>query len=542
MPGCMLNIITTILPRVPILYSMAYKTLLEFSTDELLFNLLAKERAKYRKRNRDAKTHKLDRNVDFNELVNRIKLSRMMPPRIKWVRPRKRNNLGKGSLAARRIAEKALSLTYKKDIRDHKVLYYQEEFRAFAARIRERLQSDDLSFESPRLMPLYKKEKKVGESLKVICRPLSVYTNLEDKIILALTSRYLTQYLDKCLHPHILSYRKARRTDDNKYHPLDFNDGIKMIMKYREEYHDRPIYAADCDIKKFYDIIDHQVVRDCFDRILRRSRIPSEGQSQVKRVMDAYLGSYNFYDNTLVAAQKDPKVFSKIWRKMKDHDRKNHYVIEWVDELKQMPVEIQRQRGVPQGGALSLLVANIVLNDVDQSIVSTEDPDRLMIRYCDDMVLLHTDHDQCTRLMNDYTQSLTAHKLYYHEFELFHDRKSFWKVKSHSPYLWGDGDIGSSNRYIGFLGYELSREGQLRLRKSNIEKLKEHFLRQVYIHRRYEEDSKITDAKERTLKAFDRFLDCTSIYTVFDKDRFEGGSQYNYLLQLRQKIEKRLQL
>ena len=524
---------------------MAYKTLIEFATDEMLFNLLAKERAKYRKRNRDAKTHKLDRNIDFNKLFNRIKLSRMMPPRIKWVRPRKREQCNKGSLAARRIAEKALRLTYKKEIRDHEVLAYLKEFRAFADRIRKRIQSDDLHFESPRLMPLYKDKKEKVDKRKiytVICRPLSVYTDLEDKIILALTSRYLTQYLDKCLHPHILSYRKARRCDDNKYHALDFNEGIKMIMKYRDEYNNRPIYAADCDIKKFYDIIDHQVVRDCFDRILRRSRIPSEGQLQVKRVLNAYLGSYNFYDNTLVVAQKEPKVFSKIWRKMKDHDRKNQYIIKWVDELTQMPVEIQRQRGVPQGGALSLLVANIVLNDVDQSIVSTEDPDRLMIRYCDDMVLLHTDRDQCARLMNDYTQSLTDHKLYYHEFEPCHDRKSFWAVKSHSPYLWGDGDVGSSNRYIGFLGYELSRKGQLRLRKSNIEKLKEHFIRQVHIHRRYEEDPKITDAKERTRKAFDKFLDCTSIYTVFEKERFEGSSQYNYLLQLRQKVEKRLRL
>jgi len=526
---------------------MEYKTLLEFATDDILFNLLAKERAKYRKHNGDAKKHGLNRDDDFNKLFNRIKLSRIMPPRAKWVRPRKRKNLGKGSLASRRIAEKALNLTYKKDIRDHKTRNYQEEFRAFAARIRERLLSDDLRFESPRLMPLYKDKKekgKVGNSkiYTVICRPLSVYMNLEDKIILALTSRYLTQYLDKYLHPYILSYRKARRTDDNKYHPLDFNDGIKMIMKYLDEKHDRPIYAADCDIKKFYDIIDHQVVRDCFDRILRRSRIPSEGQLQVKRVLESYLDSYNFYDNTLVAAQEDPKVFSKIWRKMKDHDRKNQYVIKWVDELKQMPVEIQRQRGVPQGGALSLLVANIVLNDVDQSTVSTEDPDRLMIRYCDDMVLLHTDRDQCARLMNNYTQSLTDHKLYYHEFETYHDRKSFWKVKSHSPYLWGDGDIGSSNRYIGFLGYELSRKGQLRLRKSNIEKLKEHIQRQVYIHRRYEENPEITDAKERTRKAFDRFLDCTSVYTVFNKEKFEGSSQYNSLLQLREKVEKRLKL
>lgn len=533
---------------------MAYKTLLEFATDEILFNLLAKERAKYRRRNRDAKKHDLDRNLDFNGLFNRIKLSRMMPPRSKWLRPRKRKKLRKGSLASRRIAEKAMNLTYKKDIRDHNKLDYQEEFRAFAARIRERIQSDDLRFDSPILMPLYKDTKKNDDNtLTVICRPLSVYMNLEDKIILALTSRYLTQYLDKCLHPHILSYRKARRTDDDKYHPLDFNDGIKMIMDYLNKNDDRQIYAADCDIKKFYDIIDHKVVRDCFDNILDQSAIPSNGKSQVKRVLEAYLNSYNFYDNTLAVSQKDPKVFSKIWRKMNDYDHKNKYVIEWVDELNKLlkpdsgkmsasNLQLLRQRGVPQGGALSLLIANIVLNDVDQSIVSEEDPDCLMIRYCDDMVLLHTDYDQCTRLMNEYTKSLTKHKLYYHEFEPYHDRKSFWKVKSHRPYLWGDGDIGYSNRYIGFLGYELSRDGRLRLRKSNMKKLREHFLRQVYIHRRYENDPKITDAKVRTREAFDRFLDCTSVYTVFDKERFEHGSQYKYLLQLRQKIEKRLRL
>jgi hypothetical protein len=324
-----------------------------------------------------------------------------------------------------------------------------------------------------------------------------------------------------------------------------------MIMDYLNKNDDRQIYATDCDIKKFYDIIDHQVVRDCFDRILCQSHISSDGQSQVKRVLEAYLDSYNFYDNTLAVSQKDPKVFSKIWRKMKDHDHKNKYIIDWVDELNKKlnsktlsasDLQLLRQRGVPQGGALSLLIANIVLNDVDQAILQTADPNRLMIRYCDDMVLLHTDYDQCTRLMNEYTDSLTKHKLYYHEFEPYHDRKSFWKVKSHRPYLWGDGDIGNSNRYIGFLGYELSRDGRLRLRKSNMQKMKEHFLRQVYIHRRYEEDPNITDAKVRTREAFDRFLDCTSVYTVFDKERFEHGSQYKYLLQLRQKIEKRLKL
>ena len=73
---------------------MAYKTLLEFATDRNLFILLAKERAKYLKRNDNANTHKLDKSKDIFELLddkqNRILLSRLMPPRYKWVRPKKR--------------------------------------------------------------------------------------------------------------------------------------------------------------------------------------------------------------------------------------------------------------------------------------------------------------------------------------------------------------------------------------------------------------------------------------------------------------------
>ena len=49
---------------------MAYKTLLEFATDRNLFILLAKERAKYLKRNDNAKTHKLDKSTDIFELLH----------------------------------------------------------------------------------------------------------------------------------------------------------------------------------------------------------------------------------------------------------------------------------------------------------------------------------------------------------------------------------------------------------------------------------------------------------------------------------------
>ena len=519
---------------------MAYKTLLEFATDEKLFILLAKERAKYLKRNDNAKKHKLDKSTDIFELLddkqNRILLSRLMPPRYKWVRPKKRKVKSNNFLAARKLAEKSLLLSYRRDLELNIDYPYLREFKAFVTHIRERLLSSDLSFESPQLVPILK-DKDDGV---ITCRPLSVYTNLEDKIILALTSLYLTKCIDSYLHPNILSYRKARRQDKDTYRPLDFNDGIRLIRSFRDAHQDQDIYAADCDIKKFYDIIDHDVVRQCFKRILAKSHVTAEGQQQVLHVLDAYLRSYNFYDNVIIGSTTQPKLFNKIKKAVHDRKGEKEYCFGWVDELRQLPVSEQRQRGVSQGGALSLIIANVVLNDVDQPIVASDDPERLFIRYCDDMILLHTDQSKCQALIQAYTQSLTDHKLHYHDFKPFTDFRGFWKVKSHQPFLWGDGPVGSSNRYIGFLGYELRRDGHLRLRKSNMDRIRERFLRQVIIHHRMAGEQSEEVATQKTNDTFDHLLDVLSVYTAFDKFLFKNGSQYHHLLWLRHKMSDRL--
>ena len=94
-------------------------------------------------------------------------------------------------------------------------------------------------------------------------------------------------------------------------------------------------------------------------------------------------------------------------------------------ELRQMPVEAQRQRGVSQGGALSLLIANIVLNDVDQPIVSTPDPCRLFIRYCDDMILLHTNQEKCQALksnIDSLKERFNRQEIIHHRHEKDHTR------------------------------------------------------------------------------------------------------------------------
>lgn len=526
------------------------KTLIEFATDKMLTQLLVKERAKCRRRNRSDKHHLLDKECELDELSTRKMLSRMMPPRYTWVRPSSRITLPNGSVDTSKNAEKSLLLTINRDmdqLREGKKYGYLDEMHAFFVRIRKRLADENLHFESPRLMPILKDQKKMNDGTwTVTCRPLSTYTKLEDKIILALTSRYLTRHFDRYLHKNILSYRPARDFNGKKHYVTDFNDGIALIKTFRKTHNTDHIYASDCDIKKFYDIIPHEVVRRCFQRILDHSHLDEEGKSQVLRVLNAYLASYNFYDNALKESQDNPQVFAKVRHKLHDYDGYNTYLLGKVD----IPDEEYRQRGVPQGGALSLLVANIVLNDVDQAIVTEPDENRLFIRYCDDMILLHTDYEECCRLMDRYARSLDDHGLFYHDFEKVSESKCcaseggpavattnhFWKIKSHLPFLWGKGE-GNSNFYIGFLGYEIRRDGRMRLRKSNITRFDEKFSRLRFALHRYQKRHSEEEFLAHRKQVLDTVMKGVEFYSAFDMDRFKSSAQYRHLEKLRKKLE-----
>lgn len=533
-------------------------TLLEFASNDTLTRLLVKERVKCRRRNRCDKKNHLDRKGNINDLINRKKLSRMMPARRTWMRPKKskRNQLklSNDAVDTSKIAEKSLLMTIKRDRKlqatGKKRFPYLEEMNAYFDSIRAQLTSGELKFDSPILKPIFKSAKRMQNgSLDVVCRPLSTYQKLDDKIIIALTSRYLARQLNRYLHPSILSYRPARPFGDKARHTTDFNDAINLIQEFRQRHGDATIYVADCDIKKFYDCFEHSMVLNCFNRILDKTKITDEGRKQVMDVIRAYLNSYDFYTNVLEESQKKPNVFHKLHRKFHDTNRQNSYRLEWPDEILAMSLEQQRQRGVPQGGALSLIVANVVLNDVDQVIVEHDDDNRLFIRYCDDMILMHTNHDECDRLINAYAESLTNHGLFYHKFQPVDKSEcppqsttpGFWADKSHQTFLWGDG-TGQANRYIGFLGYEMQRNGNMRLRKSNIKRIRKKIDRLVFALRRYDRMNihNANAIEEHRSKTFTTLLKGIKFYSAFDFNRFKAGKQYQYLERMCQQAEARL--
>lgn len=78
-------------------------------------------------------------------------------------------------------------------------------------------------------------------------------------------------------------------------------------------------------------------------------------------------------------------------------------------------------------------------------------------------------------LNSRYYSRLIACKLVPHQIKDVADCKSgrktkaeFWKAKSKSVYRWGPGD-GAASDWVAFVGYEMRRTGEIRIRKDKID-------------------------------------------------------------------------
>ena len=478
-------------------------TIYDFAKPKTIEALLIKERLKMCKRNRKHNEKCRNKNVEnppkhfnFSDHLNepthsmsvRIGINFIMPPRGSWARPNK-NHREKAENDWQEQMTQSLKSTLKRDRRilnsidkdskglpilegRYKRLNYLVRLDDYIEKIRNIFRGNKLKFSKPDIVYILKKKTdKYWEY-----RPLAIFNHLDDKIILAIVSRYLAEKLNKHLHENILSYR-PKRYFLNELIATDFNTGIKTIGEYRARMKDANIYVADCDIQKFYDTINHDIVKECFNRILDKTGLTDEAKRQVNMVLDAYLNSYDFYNDAFFK-QINKRVPNDVEKKVK-WAKEEDFVKCYGSKEKFEQARDSKKIGVPQGGALSLLIANVVLNDIDSHVINKNDKQLFFSRFCDDMVLMHTNLDACRSAIVTYTNELNAHYLVYHKFSNISDLKNgnltlkrFWQEKSHMPFLWGSGPNG--HNWVGFLGYEMNRKGQIRLRLSNVEKFEVH--------------------------------------------------------------------
>ena len=257
---------------------------------ERLHRLLAKERVKQGAKN------KLGR--------NKKEIQQLMPSRNKWLRLRQ-NIRCKGLCTE---TENILSIckTIQSDIKRHgtgsqNAPEYLGKLMKFTGSIADIASSENTSAFSNAdfsIIPKFKDD----DGPDAIYRPLCVYNNLKTKILISAASAYFTQAFDPYLHEEILSYR-PRRTYHGKSTTTDGNHAIKAIKEYIRRHSRKSIYVAECDIQKFFDIINHDVVLECFDRLAHKAQI--HDYQQVRSILKGYLDSYGFVPDVLALNNKE---------------------------------------------------------------------------------------------------------------------------------------------------------------------------------------------------------------------------------------------
>lgn len=317
----------------------------------------------------------------------------------------------------------------------------------------------------PIIFPKLKEKVKANKPNE--CRPICIYS-LKDRIILSLTNKFLTRVFDEQFQDSSFAFRSKRNTQGNI---ISHHDCILGISEFRSENATSNLFVAECDMKKFYDTVNHKITLALFQSKIETAKTNNStlNLDTPIRIFKSYLNSFAF--NIDIPKSTDLEYWTS-------YEIPNGF-FGWIDDtsLKKHYTDIREERiGVPQGGALSGLIANIYLNQAD---IELKNFDVFYQRFCDDMIILARDFDTCDRAKNAYENELEKLKLFPHKFKSSDELKKvendkislieFWNGKSKGPYKWGKVEENGFP-WIGFVGYEMDYLGNIRVRKKSFVK------------------------------------------------------------------------
>lgn len=386
----------------------------------------------------------------------------LMPPRRTWVtlnRNRRYRRSESAPKANQRISSmdynrEALRLTIMRDRRKNPCPDYLKRIEDFIINLRSRCMDSNYRIQPPQVFP------KAKNSQTQEMRPICQFNDPYDSVIIILLNKFLTKALDRYFLP--CSY--AFRAPDKYGHMKSHHDSIAAVQTFMNKHKGAPLYVAECDMQKFYDTVDHRVVWDEFCHLISKleQTAPLISYDSAKRLFRLYLDSYCFAQNVKILNSQP-----EYWIK---HQCVKGAYFPWVNDSRVTSADYGV--GVPQGGALSGLIANIVLNLVDRKLQKEVDKDVLYIRYCDDMIILSPKHQHSEWAFKVYKRAISKLKLVPHKALAdmkFGRNTNCWKAKTRQTYKW---DVGKDNaaEWIGFVGYEIKRTGEVRVRKTTLDK------------------------------------------------------------------------
>ncbi len=392
-------------------------------------------------------------------------LTSLFPPRKQWKsvieRKRMKNGVPRSSTEKTMLSLQA-TLKFFRNVQPSAPFLGRLD--TFIKEVQDGIHGGSYKIGAPKIIPKLK-EDKASLTKSNICRPIASF-GLKDKLILSIVNRYLTEVLDPFFIDHSFAFRSKRMIKGKLICPTH-HEPVEEILDYRKRFEEGNLYVAECDMMKFFDTVNHTLIKKIFSQLFNRKGMGNHSPKDLadaKRILNDYLESYTFNKSVLPLNHKQAH-FDKF------HIPKGEYA--WVG--KELIANGHYKRlssakiGIPQGGALSGLIANAVLHSIDKKISSLQDGNLLYLRFCDDMLIIHPHREKCQQAFQLYLSGLQSKKLIVHDpvAAPYDTAKKFWSEKSKSCYRWGN-ESGMGSPWIGFVGYEVHYQGHIRVRKSSL--------------------------------------------------------------------------
>ena len=372
----------------------------------------------------------------------------LLPPRRLWskYRSRFRNSGSNPDLIA-------LKRTVANLRNQEPVPAWANELNQYIGRIRERVFGDQPFTIAP---PVITWAKKKGNKYRALCQ-----FNPDDNLILCLFARYLRDVFDGGFSPSSYAFRGSNSQGQMPTHHTAFNS----IYEIKHNAPNRDFYVAECDISGFFDTVDHGKALAAFRRAAARENL----HMRANAIFESYLACYSFTQNVL--AEAGPRL------------RRQHpqgYFPWPIDALRKHHRDPNSRRiGVPQGGAVSGVIANLILDAADKAVEATG-TNFHYYRYCDDMILISPVKKDCKRAFRAYLKKLDELKLPYHKPQktIIYGRQH-WENKSKAPYRWSGREWFGCVPWIQFVGYQIRYDGLVRIRRESIAKQAQKLVKTV---------------------------------------------------------------
>ncbi|KIG15354.1 hypothetical protein DB30_05686 [Enhygromyxa salina] len=401
------------------------------------------------------------------------RLEDLLPPRNKWskYRPHKHERINNTTqsgpdLVAHCLARGVIAELKRPRYRwAHRLAKYINDIRHRALNW-SRL--DPFAPESIHCLP----KNKPGNGQKY--RVVASYS-LDDTIIASGYAAHIRSLLDQELSPACLAFRGRRSnfitssTTDSRYVTSSMSmdsapthhDAVELIDKYRKQQHAyAKIWVSECDIRGFFDSVSHSIAHKSINDMFQRADVVVDPRAE--NFLMSFFAGYNF-DNLA-----KPIAVNQL----RQQGITKPVLADPTSWIRAHGITATKSdRGVPQGSAISCLIANAVLSEADSVVMSIISQQGLYLRYCDDIVILETQRATCAHALDAYLSVLDKLELPYHlpETVTRYDR-SFWRGKSKKPYVWASKSDGRAVPWFAFVGYEMRRSGRIRPRRSSVEK------------------------------------------------------------------------